>query len=86
VAYEVVFAPGPDPSIIPALSPVEREIVGLLVGRLTNTEIARARGASTRTIANQLSSIMRKLGARRRVDVLSRLIAAGPADAATGNL
>ncbi|AKU99185.1 hypothetical protein AKJ09_05849 [Labilithrix luteola] len=43
-----------------ALTSVEREILELIRQGLSNSEIARARGRSARTVANQVASILRK--------------------------
>jgi DNA-binding CsgD family transcriptional regulator len=48
----------------------EREIVELVGHRLTNRQIAAQLGLSKRTVDTHLGHILRKLGARRRVEVL----------------
>jgi eukaryotic-like serine/threonine-protein kinase len=55
---------GPD-----GISNAEREIVRLLRSGLSNAEIARIRGTSVRTVANQVSALMRKLGAGSRLEL-----------------
>lgn len=55
------------------LTAAEREIVVHLVSGSTNGDIARRRGSSERTVANQVQSIFRKLGARSRGELASRL-------------
>jgi DNA-binding NarL/FixJ family response regulator len=45
-------------------------VVALLAGK-RNAEIARARGTSTRTIANQVASIYCKLGVRSRAQLIA---------------
>lgn len=57
-----------------SLSPAERAVATMLVEGLTNAEIATARGASIRTVANQVRSILAKLGARSRRDVARALL------------
>jgi DNA-binding NarL/FixJ family response regulator len=48
--------------------------VAKLVARgATNDEIARARKTSLRTVANQIASIMRKLGVSSRVAIAARI-------------
>jgi DNA-binding CsgD family transcriptional regulator len=48
------------------LTPAERMIVDLVAQGLSNEELALARGASRRTVANQLTKAYRKLGVRGR--------------------
>jgi DNA-binding CsgD family transcriptional regulator len=69
-----VSARRPDLTQWRALSTAEREVVGLLFERYQNADIARLRHTSTRTIANQLCSVMHKLGARGRSEIVARLI------------
>jgi DNA-binding CsgD family transcriptional regulator len=53
-----------------ALTPAESEVAALvLVGR-SNADIARVRGASKRTVANQVASVFRKLGVRSRLELI----------------
>jgi len=73
-SYRVVSAQRPVPGPWLALSPAEREVVTLLVERCTTAEIATLRHTSNRTVANQLGSVMNKLGARGRLEVVSRVI------------
>jgi DNA-binding NarL/FixJ family response regulator len=49
-----------------ALTPAEREVLELLRRGLSNAEIARLRERSLRTVANQVSSILRKTGSPSR--------------------
>ena len=55
------------------LTVAERDVVVHLIAGSTNRDIARRRGSSERTIANQLQSIFRKLGARSRGELAARL-------------
>lgn len=57
---------GTDEDRYRALSPAEREIVALVLAGKTNAAIANARRTSTRTVANQIASILRKLGRSSR--------------------
>lgn len=71
------------------LSEAEREVTRLFLEGRTHAQIAGRRGSSTRTIANQLGAVFRKLGASRRAGVAAKLIvawAAGPASPAYANL
>ncbi|UQA62031.1 helix-turn-helix domain-containing protein [Polyangium aurulentum] len=56
------------------LSPAEREVVELLLSGASNAEIARQRGTSARTVANQAASIFRKLGVGSRMELAHRLL------------
>lgn len=55
------------------LAPGEREVLRLLLAGHSNIEIATARGTSVRTIANQVASLLKKLGARSRFELIGRL-------------
>jgi DNA-binding CsgD family transcriptional regulator len=55
------------------LTAAESEIVRELIAGRANAEIARARGRSVRTIANQVASILRKLGVSSRVELAARM-------------
>jgi DNA-binding CsgD family transcriptional regulator len=51
------------------LSPAERAVVALALEGLSNREIARRRGSSARTVANQLAAAYRKLGVSGRAEL-----------------
>jgi DNA-binding CsgD family transcriptional regulator len=55
------------------LTPTERSIVSLVLRGQRNAAIARARGTSPRTIANQLATIYRKLGVTSRRELRVRV-------------
>ncbi len=59
------------------LSPAEREIAQLITQGMSNAEIARARGRSVRTIANQVRAVLGKLGTTSRRGV-TRALLRGP--------
>ena len=59
----------PEVRSLEALSQGEREVAGLLLDGLSNAEIAEIRGTSTRTVANQVASIFKKLGVRSRTEL-----------------
>jgi DNA-binding NarL/FixJ family response regulator len=69
------WAPGAEPSVA-ALTPGERRIAEAVLGGLSNADIGRLRGTSTRTVANQLQNLYRKLGVRSRTELAARF---GPA-------
>ncbi|MBK6579530.1 MAG: helix-turn-helix transcriptional regulator [Sandaracinaceae bacterium] len=50
------------PVVRPKLTPAEERVLALVGVGLTNAAIARARGTSVRTVANQVSSILEKTG------------------------
>jgi DNA-binding NarL/FixJ family response regulator len=56
-----------------AVTPAERDVAGWLRRGLSNREIAQKRGTSLRTVANQIASLMRKLGADSRVQLALRV-------------
>lgn len=60
------------------LTTSERTVAGLAARGWSNGRIARERGVSLRTIANQLTSIYRKLGIRDRHELVRELSAADP--------
>jgi DNA-binding CsgD family transcriptional regulator len=66
--------PRPDWALPASLSPAEGCIVRGLLSGASHSEIARARGTSPRTVANQMASIFRKLhvGSRLELFVLLR--------------
>ncbi|MFO0567151.1 MAG: helix-turn-helix transcriptional regulator [Polyangiaceae bacterium] len=71
----VVFRlPKPTPELPAGLTNAERAVVALVLEGLTNAEIARERGSSERTVANQMASIFRKTGAAHRAELVSRIV------------
>lgn len=59
------------------LTDAEKSVLAEVVAGRSNLEIARTRGTSERTIANQVTSIMRKIGGRSRSELA--LIVSGTA-------
>jgi len=57
------------------LSPAERAVAGLASLGSSDAEIARQRGASARTVENQLQSAYRKLGVHSRTELAARVSA-----------
>lgn len=90
-AGQAVFGPGVAPSVLallyappaeqpypfPTLTVREREILGLLAGRLGNHAIGRRLGVSPKTVANGVSTILVKLGVPDRVTAVARAHSAG---------
>jgi DNA-binding CsgD family transcriptional regulator len=54
------------------LTPAEADVLALVVQGASNAQIARARGVSVRTIANQVASLLRKVGAGSRYELVAR--------------
>jgi DNA-binding CsgD family transcriptional regulator len=57
------------------LTAAEREILPHVLRGDSNLELARRRGTSSRTVANQVASIFRKLGVSCRTELAARLAA-----------
>jgi DNA-binding NarL/FixJ family response regulator len=55
-----------------ALSEAEKDVVAAAVRGQSNRDIARRRGRSVRTVANQLASAFEKIGVRSRRELVSR--------------
>ena len=53
------------------LSPAESEVARYLLEGRSNAEIASQRGSSARTVANQVSSLFRKLGVSSRLELVA---------------
>ncbi|MBI2511738.1 MAG: helix-turn-helix transcriptional regulator [Opitutae bacterium] len=54
------------------LTPAEAEVVAQAVRGLTNKEIARALRKSELTVRNQLTAVYRKLGLKRRLQLIAQ--------------
>ncbi|MCK6537711.1 MAG: helix-turn-helix transcriptional regulator [Polyangiaceae bacterium] len=59
------------------LSAAEREVALLVAHGLSNAEIARARGVSPNTVANQIASLFRKLGVGSRLELTRKVAGRG---------
>jgi DNA-binding NarL/FixJ family response regulator len=55
-----------------SLTRAEREVAVLLLDGKTHAEIGRSRKTATRTVANQVASVLRKLGVHSRAELLVR--------------
>ena len=67
-----------DPARLPpCLTEAEREIVALVLEGRSNQEIADARGARYRTVANQLAAIYKKLHVASRTELIADLSGTG---------
>jgi DNA-binding NarL/FixJ family response regulator len=60
----------PSDRVSPAVSPREGEVLRLMQLGYTDPEIARALGTSPNTVRNQVSSLLRKLGATTRTELV----------------
>jgi DNA-binding NarL/FixJ family response regulator len=65
--------PLPPPALPNSLSDAEHDVAIAVLEGLSNAEIAAARGTSTRTVANQVASLLRKLGVRSRTEAAAAL-------------
>ncbi|WP_415909514.1 response regulator transcription factor [Oleiharenicola sp. Vm1] len=54
------------------LTPAEAAVVAQVVRGLTNKEIARALRKSELTVKNQLAAVYRKLGVKRRLQLIAQ--------------
>lgn len=59
--------PMADPARLQGLSPAEQAVAALLLAGSTQADMARHRGVSERTVANQVQGLYRKLGVHSRV-------------------
>jgi len=100
-AGEAVFGPGvarrvlgfltaPEPrreAVFPELTPREREILDLIAAGLRNATIAERMGIATKTVANNVSSILGKLQVADRLQaiVLAREAGLGRGDGSGGS-
>jgi len=66
-----------EPALPSALSTSERAVAALVLRGASNAQIASTRATSSRTIANQVASIYRKLGVRSRGEFAARFVGAG---------
>jgi DNA-binding CsgD family transcriptional regulator len=57
----------------PTLSPTEQAVAVLLARGETNRSIARCRGVSPHTIAKQVATLLRKIGAQSRFEAIAVL-------------
>jgi len=62
-----------DETKLTVLTPAQREVVALLIAGSTNNDIAKRRGTSPNTVANQVQAIFRTFGARSRGELLARM-------------
>jgi DNA-binding NarL/FixJ family response regulator len=69
----VISRPRPDLTLEPVLPAAEMAVIRSLVEGLSYRQIARERGTSTRTVANQISAVFRRLHVSGRNELVQRL-------------
>jgi DNA-binding CsgD family transcriptional regulator len=72
--YAVLFFSSPSDTQA-LLTDAEREVAALVVSGHSNSDVARIRSTSPRTVANQLASIYQKLGVGSRSELAARIAA-----------
>ncbi len=75
-SWAVVSIPLAEVMVPECLSAAEREVARLVLEGRSSREIAKVRGTSARTIANQLAAIFRKLGVSSRAELARACFAA----------
>ncbi len=71
--FAILELPIPRAVSPPALAPAEAEVLALLLGGLSNAEIARQRSRSERTVAHQVEAVFRRLGVGSRLELFALL-------------
>jgi DNA-binding NarL/FixJ family response regulator len=71
--FAVFSFPLPPPTLPNSFSEAERDVAIAVLEGLSNSDIAAARGTSARTVANQVASLLRKLGVRSRTEAVAAL-------------
>lgn len=74
----VIGMPRPDRCLARVLPSAELAVIRCLVEGLSYEEIARGRGTSTRTIANQIGAVFRRLRVSGRNELVQRLFVDDP--------
>ena len=70
-AFAILEWPKAPPRPRVPLAPAQREVLALLLSGLSNAVIARRRGRATRTVANQVAAIFRRLGVTSRLELFA---------------
>jgi DNA-binding NarL/FixJ family response regulator len=81
----VLWFPLPGGDQAAELTPAEHEIVDALLAGKQNSEIAHERRTATRTVANQVAAIYRKLGVSSRAELMARAALLGGLGASVGD-
>ncbi len=69
----------------PAMSPAECDVLARVLAGHSNAAIARARGTSPRTVANQVAELLRRFQLRSRRDLIARFGTGEGMDGRTGD-
>jgi DNA-binding NarL/FixJ family response regulator len=69
----VLSFPVPSRESLAALTPAEHAVLELVLRGWTNAQIARRRGTSPHTVANQVVAILRKLGLGSRYELATAM-------------
>lgn len=72
VEYAVLSEEARPAADLSSLTAAEREVMGLVADGLSNADIAKRRGTSARTVANQLAAMFKKLGVGSRSELVAR--------------
>jgi DNA-binding NarL/FixJ family response regulator len=67
-----------DSELVRCLTRAEREVLDLVARGASNERIARLRGRSVKTVANQVASILTKLNVESRTEAVARVFARAP--------
>ncbi|HEY4243297.1 MAG TPA: helix-turn-helix transcriptional regulator [Kofleriaceae bacterium] len=70
--YVLLSVPRTAGGMLDGLTAAERQVTLAVLSGLSNAEVARMRGSSPRTIANQLATIFKKLGVHSRSELAAR--------------
>jgi DNA-binding NarL/FixJ family response regulator len=73
VEWRIISVPRPEQPLRRLLPPAELAVIGSLVEGLSYEEIAQRRGTSTRTVANQITAVFRRMRVSGRNQMLQRL-------------
>lgn len=72
-ALAVLSVPLASATVLSMLTEAERDVAERAIAGSSNRAIARARGTSERTVANQLASIFHKVGVGSRAELAAKL-------------
>jgi DNA-binding CsgD family transcriptional regulator len=70
--YLLLSYPLPDWDLPAILSLAEKDVARALLAGAAQSQIARVRGTSSRTVANQIASVFRKLRVTSRMELAAR--------------
>lgn len=76
--YAIVSFPIAPDDLPSSLGEVEKQVLAAILEGKSNAEIARQRGTSRYTVANQVASVYRKLGLSSRAEVVARFARTQP--------